>query len=46
MLIDTHCHLNFTVFDKNRDGIIREGLQSGFEFIIVVTNLWTSRKAV
>ena len=46
MLIDTHCHLNFSVFSKDREDIIQEGLQSGFKFIIVGTNFFTSQKAV
>ncbi len=46
MLIDTHCHLNFSVFNKNREEIIDGCLKKGLQFIIVGTNLETSRKAV
>jgi len=46
MLIDTHCHLNFSIFAKNRDEIINKCLKGGLQFIVVGTNLKTSKKAV
>jgi len=46
MLIDTHCHLNFSIFAKNRDKIIDECQKEGLQLIIVGTNLETSKKAV
>jgi len=46
MLIDTHCHLNFSIFTENRDKIINECRKEGLQLIIVGTNLETSRKAV
>jgi len=45
-MFDSHCHLNFSIFDERRDEIIHKGLQSGLEFIVVGTNFATSKKAV
>ena len=46
MLIDTHCHLNFTVFDSKRREIISQCFQNNMQCIVVGTNLKTSQKAV
>ncbi len=34
MLIDTHCHLDFPVFDPDRDQVIRRALESGINYCI------------
>lgn len=47
MLIDTHSHLQFKVFDKNRDEVIKRAKESGVTKIIAVgTDLQSSKKAV
>ncbi len=47
MLIDTHAHLNFKQFRKDRDKVIKRALGAGVKKIINVgTNLKTSRKSV
>lgn len=33
-LIDSHCHLDFSVFDHNRDQLIKDCLQAGFTAIV------------
>lgn len=34
MLIDTHCHLDFPVFDLDRDQVIRRALDAGINYFI------------
>ena len=46
MLIDTHAHLNFSAFDKDRDAVIKRCLEKDIWFINVGTNYETSKKAV
>ncbi len=46
MLIDTHSHLNFTDFDKDRDEVIRRSLVENTWMINASTNYLTSKKAV
>lgn len=46
MLIDTHCHLNFEDFDKDRDEIINRCLSNDIYVINVGADLETSQKAV
>jgi len=46
MFFDTHAHLNFKDFDKDRDEVIRRSLKEGFSIINVGTNYQTSRKAL
>ena len=46
MLIDTHAHLNFSAFDKNRDKIIRKCLDNNVWVVNVGTNLITSKQVV
>ena len=46
MLIDTHCHLNFSVFNSKREKIINQCLQQGMKLILIGTNFQTSQKAV
>lgn len=47
MLFDTHTHIQFDVFDKNRDEVIADAKKAGVEKIIAVgTNLGTSEKAI
>jgi TatD DNase family protein len=46
-LFDTHCHLNFQVFDKNWKKVIAEAKQEGVSsFLVPGTDLDTSKKAV
>ena len=44
--IDIHCHLNFKVFDEDREEVIRCALDSDTWVINVGTQMDTSRKAV
>jgi TatD DNase family protein len=44
--IDIHCHLNFAVYDADRDEVIRRAQEAGVGMIVVGTTLETSRKAV
>lgn len=46
MIYDTHAHLNFFEFEKDRDELIKECLESNTGMINVGTNLKSSRKAV
>jgi len=46
MLIDTHAHLNFTAFDKDRKKVIKRCLNNDVWIINVGTNLETSKKAI
>lgn len=46
MLIDTHAHLNFAAFNKDRDQVIGRCLDNDTWMINVGTNLATSQKAV
>jgi TatD DNase family protein len=34
-LTDTHCHLNFTAFDKDRDEVINRAWENGLERVLV-----------
>lgn len=34
MLIDTHCHLDFPEFDKDRDAVIKRAKASGIDYIV------------
>ncbi len=45
-IIDSHAHLNFSDFDKDRDTILDSTLDSGTWVINVGSNFETSRKAV
>jgi len=46
MLIDTHAHLNFLAFDKDREKIIKKCLENDIWMINIGTNYETSKKAV
>lgn len=46
MLIDTHAHLNFAAYDKDRDRVIKNSLAEDIWMINVGTNDLTSEKAV
>jgi len=46
MLIDTHAHLNFVAFDKDRNEVIQKCLKSEILMINIGTNYETSRKAI
>lgn len=47
MLIDTHAHLDFNHFNKDREEVIKRALEGGIEKIINVgTNLESSRKSI
>ncbi|MFA5714510.1 MAG: TatD family hydrolase [Candidatus Paceibacterota bacterium] len=45
MIFDTHAHLNFSEFEKDREDLIRECLGSGIGMINVGTNFQSSNKA-
>ncbi len=46
MLIDTHCHVNFSAYDEDRDDVIRRTLANDIFMINVGTQKDTSAKAV
>lgn len=46
MLFDTHAHLNFAAFDKDRDEVVKRSLEGGVWFINVGSDYETSEKAV
>lgn len=46
MIFDTHAHLNFFEFDKDRDEVIKKCLDSGIGIINVGTNFKSSEKAI
>ncbi len=43
---DTHCHLNFTDYDKDRNDIIRKSLEKGVFVINVGTDLKESNRVI
>jgi TatD DNase family protein len=45
MLVDTHAHLNFIAFDKDRDEVIEKCLKDNIWMINIGTNYQTSKKA-
>jgi len=45
-MFDTHAHLNFKAFDKDRDKIIQKCLQENIWMINVGTNFLSSEKAI
>ncbi|MFA5207686.1 MAG: TatD family hydrolase [Candidatus Paceibacterota bacterium] len=46
MIFDTHTHLNFSEFDKDRNELIKKILSSQIGFINVGTNFKSSEKAI
>lgn len=46
MVVDTHAHLNFLAFEKDRIEVIKSCLKEGIGMINVGTNYQTSKKAV
>ena len=46
MLIDTHAHLNFAVYDKDREEVIKRCLNNDVWVVNAGSNLETSKKAV
>jgi TatD DNase family protein len=46
MIFDTHAHLNFSEFDKDRDELTKKCLGSGVGIINVGTNFKSSEKAI
>jgi len=46
MIFDTHAHLNFFEFEKDREELIKKCLDSGIGMINVGTNLQSSKKAI
>lgn len=47
MLIDTHCHLDFPEFDRDRDEVIKRAQAAGIDFMINIgSSLEGSRKSV
>jgi len=47
MSIDTHCHLDFGQFDRDRDAVIKRAREAGVEYLINVgSNLDGSRESV
>jgi TatD DNase family protein len=47
LLVDTHCHLNFDLFDQDRDQVVARASQAGVEYIVNPgVDLETSRSAV
>ncbi len=46
MIFDTHAHVNFRAFDKDRDEVIKKCLDKGISIINVGSNFETSKIAV
>jgi len=46
MLLDSHAHLNFSAFDKDRQEVIKKCLEENVWLINIGTNYQTSQKAV
>jgi TatD DNase family protein len=47
LLVDTHCHLNFDLFDQDRDQVVARARQAGVECIVNPgVDLETSRSAI
>jgi TatD DNase family protein len=46
MIFDTHTHLNFSEFDKDRDELIKKLIDSKISIISVGTNFKSSEKAI
>jgi len=46
MLIDTHAHLNFVAFNKDREEVIKKCLEENVRMINIGTNYETSKKAI
>jgi TatD DNase family protein len=47
MLIDTHCHLDFSQFDSDREKVIQRAIKNKVNLIITIgTNLYSSQKAI
>ena len=46
MLIDTHAHLNFAAFDKDKEGVIKRCLENNTWIINIGTNYETSKRAI
>jgi TatD DNase family protein len=46
MIIDTHAHLNFSEFDHDREKLIKECLQEGYNIINIGTNKESSQKCI
>ena len=46
MLIDTHAHINFSSFEKDRDEVIKKSLDNNVWMINVGTNLKTSQEVI
>ena len=44
--IDIHCHVNFKVFDEDRDAVIRRVLDNDTWLMNVGTQIDTSKKAI
>jgi TatD DNase family protein len=46
MIFDTHAHLNFFEFEKDKDEVIEKCLKEGIGMINIGTNLKSSKKAI
>lgn len=46
MLIDTHAHLDFPQFDKDREGVIQRTQKAGIKVINISSHLDTCQKAI
>jgi TatD DNase family protein len=47
LLVDTHCHLDFSRFDRDRDEVIRRAEEAGVTRLVIPgLDLQTSRKAI
>jgi TatD DNase family protein len=46
MIIDTHAHLNFPEFDKDRDALIKDLIKKDYQIINVGTNIESSKECV
>ena len=47
MLIDTHCHLNFKVFEKDWREVVKRAKEAGVKKMVVIgTDLESSKQAI
>ena len=45
-IFDSHTHIHFPAYDKDRDKVIKRAQKAGVKMITVGTNLQTSKEAV
>ena len=46
MLVDSHCHLDFPEFEKDRDDIVTRAMAAGIGYMVTICNHMTKFKGV